>query len=155
MYDIIMKIVTKLKALPELIGAVVGRIGTAEGSITDLGTAVTGLSGDVTNLQTATKNIGMKLIYSNYNAEAQDVTVPLEEFNTYLVIISSFGGKTPAAYLVVPYDSSSVSGGQYIAMASGNVTNTVALTTGSVGVEVTCETYCRISVYKLKAEVEA
>lgn len=50
MYDIIMKIVTKLKALPDLISAVVGRIGTAEGNITDLGTAVTGLAGDVTTL---------------------------------------------------------------------------------------------------------
>lgn len=51
MYDIIMKIVTKLKALPDLISAVIGRIGTAEGNITDLGTAVTGLAGDVTALQ--------------------------------------------------------------------------------------------------------
>ena len=52
MYDIIMKIVTKLKALPDLISAFVGRIGTAEGNITDLGTAVSGLSGDVSTLQT-------------------------------------------------------------------------------------------------------
>ena len=75
MYDIIMKIVTKLKALPDLISAVIGRIGTAEGNITDLGTAITGLSGDVTALQGEVTVANVEPVF------VEDVTSAAATFN--------------------------------------------------------------------------
>ena len=160
MYDIIAKIVTKLKALPDLFTALVQKVDTnsqaLESALTtsdianNLTTETAGKVLDATQgkalKDTLDKNF-IEWVQSSYSDSAQEFNFEGSNFSGYLIMAINFGGKTPTAYLV---STMGAEGTTTKVTKIANGTTTCTLTSVDYHtVKIETETYCSVKIAKI------
>lgn len=158
-YDVVQKIVTKLKALPDLFTALVQKVDAnsqaVENALTtsdianNLTTETAGKVLDASQgyeLDTAVKKSGLTWVESHYSADAQEFNFEADPSTAYIIIVVNFGGKTPSAFLVNAMSSSGAF--KIVSMASGTVTATLTSVDYKT-LKIETETYCSVKILKV------
>ena len=103
--------------------------------------------GGLNDLRNSIKDISIKRIINSYNASSQNLSITLNPYTIYLLVVGSYSGKTPDAWFFTTLASGSSITQSGTKIADGTVDATLSVV--GISATITAEAYSVIEMFQL------